>query len=316
MPEPPSPIFTIAAAHASGWTNSALHCAVEGGRLVRPRRGVYAVAAPARTSDPLLAERAAALAYPGLPLSHLSSGRVHGVPLVGRLPGQAQMTTTPRSNADLPGIYVYRARLREHDLVRIDGLLTTSAARAAVDIARHHPLITAVAAIDHILNRRLASAEELRDVFESCRTWPGASRARRALLLSDSRAESPLESISRLTIARLGLRAPELQTTIFDDFDNFIGRCDFYWDEFGVVGEADGRNKYVTADVRTTEKDREERLEDTRLEVARWGWSFVWRDTTSLDRRLRSAFERGTARDDAGQSRRWSAIATPRIAVF
>ena len=26
-----------------------------------------------------------------------------------------------------------------------------------------------------------------------------------------------------------------------------IGRLDFYWDEFGVVGEADGRAKYDDA---------------------------------------------------------------------
>src|SRR5262249_50244 len=100
-----------------------------------------------------------------------------------------------------------------------------------------------------------------------------------------------------LVIARLGLPAPEPQVTILDEFLRVVGRADFYWDEYGVIGEADGRSKYDDRPVLTAEKDRQELLEDLGLVAIRWGWDIAWRRPAVLREKLERGFERGRLRD-------------------
>ncbi|MBE7189534.1 MAG: type IV toxin-antitoxin system AbiEi family antitoxin domain-containing protein, partial [Jatrophihabitans endophyticus] len=238
---PPDPVFTLEHAAAAGWTSSALRHAVRCGRVARVRRGVYTGCGQI---TPAVLDRAAALTFPSIPLSHTSGARVWEVPLVGVRHHRTEMTVAPVGNADLAGVYSYRARVRDHELAVRDGMLVTSPARTVLDLARHHPTLTAVVALDHVLHNGLATADELRDVLDFCRSWPGAARARKAVALCDSRSESPLESLSRLVFPRLGLPAPEPQVLIFDAHGVFVARSDFYWDHVGVVGEADGESKY------------------------------------------------------------------------
>ena len=92
----------------------------------------------------------------------------------------------------------------------------------------------------------------------------------------------------------------------------WLARVDFYWDEFGVVGEVDGKIKYddQPESVLWREKRRQERLEDTGLVVVRWGRAEL--DVLPrLVARLRSAFDRGSRR--AWDERRWVARPTPRL---
>ena len=307
--------FTTSMAHANGWTDSALHHAVEVDTLDRVRRGVYAEHSPVR--DPSRDAAAAALAYPGVPLSHLSSALLRGIPIVGVRVRKPEMTAPPRGPGNIRGVRAHRARVRDHELCVLDGRLCLSAARTVIDLARHYPETTAVVAIDHVLHNELATADEIRDVLDFCRTWPGGPRAVSAARLSDSRSESPLESISRLMIPRLGLAAPEPQVRLFDEFGQLMGRGDFYWDEFGVVGEADGHAKYDDGrEVLVKEKDRELELRRTGLEVVRWYWSHAVSQHAFLVHGLRQGFERGIARDRSGLQRRWTAESTPRIAVL
>lgn len=310
---PASPVFTTAEAYETGWTDSALLCAVRAGRLNRLRRGVYA---PSGSTDPLLAARAIATTHPDLVLSHLTGARMHGIPIVGHRSDLPGVTVPPSTNADIAGAHVHRARLRDHEKMLVDGVLVTAPARTALDVARHFGLDTSVPAIDFVLHNEVASAEELLDAFEFCRTWPGGRRARRALMLSDSRSESPLESISRLAITRLRLPPAEPQVNILDPDGRFVGRGDFYWDEFGVVGEADGYAKYADSQAKVAEDDREGAFDDLNLEVARWGWHRVRREAPLLRRGLCHAFDRGSRRDRVGLPRLWTPASTLRVHVL
>jgi hypothetical protein len=216
------------------------------------------------------------------------------------------LTVPPRTRGDIPGVHPHRAQLRPEDEAVVADTKVTAVARTVCDLARHQPLSTAVAAIDAALYRQFASVEQIRDVLQFCRNWPRARRAHRAVGLSDGRAESPLETISRLVIARLGLPRPEIQKQIFDRYGLLIGRSDFYWDEYGVIGEADGRSKYDGRPVLTREKERQEAFEDLGVAVARWGWEHATRLLPVLKTRLENAFDRGRLRDRSGFPRLWT----------
>jgi hypothetical protein len=300
---PQTPVFTVDEARSLGWTDSALRHGVSRGRLLRVRRGVY-------TSRPTITRETAAVAAvratPNAVVSHRSAALLHGLPLLGAQPSVPELTVRPREPADHPALHLHRASLRPRDIVLIGDTAVTSPARTAVDLARHRPLFTAVAAIDAVLNREMATLEDIEDVLRFCWNWPRIRRAQRAVAVADGRAESPLESVSRLVLPRLGFPPPEPQKRIFDRYGRIIGRSDFYWDDVGVIGEADGRAKYADRDVLTNEKEHQEDYEDLGLVVVRWGWEHAWSRQHVLEARLANGFERGRRRDRSGFVRLWT----------
>ncbi|WP_375482727.1 hypothetical protein [uncultured Jatrophihabitans sp.] len=163
-----------------------------------------------------------------------------------------------------------------------------------------------MAAMDAALHRGTVTPDEIEEVLVRCWNWPSIRRAQRALGLADGRAESPLESVSRLVIGWLRLPAPELQAVVLDRDGRAAGRLDFYWDEWGVAGEADGRGKYTNVGVIVAEKDRQEHLENHGLVFARWGCTDATRHPRSVKQRILNAYERGRARDRSGLPREWS----------
>ena len=193
------------------------------------------------------------------------------------------------------------------DIVLIDSIPVTSVARTLIDLGRHHTTACSVAAIDHALHNGLVTMAEIEESLLRCWNWPRIRRAQRAVRLADARAESPLESISRLVLRWLRLPPPEPQVIAVDQWGYPAGRFDFYWDEYGVAGESDGRAKYVDdPGERDKEKQRQELLEDHRVVFARWGWDEPWRHPQLLKSKLLNAFERGRARDRSGLARLWS----------
>lgn len=236
---------------------------------------------------------------------------MHRLPLVGLPPPVPEVTVPPWGTGDLLGAHLYRATLRPQDIVEIEGCPVTSVPRTVVDLARHRPMATAVAAADFALHEELATLEDVYEVLEFCRGWPGASRAARALRNVDGRAESPLESVSRLVLAWLGLPRPEPQQRIRNDRGVIIARTDFYWDEYGVAGEADGKGKLRTAQDYGHLWDRHEDLDDLGIVVVRWGWTEPVRMPRLLEAKVRRGFERGKRRDALGLPRRWSLAPAP-----
>ena len=300
---PNTPTFTAADLAALGWTRSARRNALEHGRLVRLGHNSFA---PAQEITSELRVRAAAQRYPRSVVSHRSALLMYGLPLVGTPAKLPELTVAPRSNANLAGVHPHRAGLRQSDVVPLAGLLVTSPARTLVDVARTRPVGTSVPAIDAALHAQLVTLDEVDDCLRRCWNWPGIGRAQRAIRLSDGRAESPLESISRLVFGWLRLPPPEPQKWILDQHGRIVARTDFYWDEYGVFGEADGQLKYASGgDALALEKERQELLEDLGLTGCRWGWRHVTRRRDVLRRKVLNAFERGAARDRSGLPRKW-----------
>jgi hypothetical protein len=184
------------------------------------------------------------------------------------------------------------------------------AERTIIDLAREHGVAAGVVAADFALHQGLTTLRSLYESLDLCVRWPGVVAAREAIALASPFSESVLESRSRLKLREFGLPEPEPQARLGNQWGEFVGRVDFYWDEFGVVGEADGDMKYAGTDPAPLlkEKKREQELADLELGVVRWSHGDL-RDFGPVADRLRRAFARGASRPRS--ERRWTVL--PRL---
>jgi hypothetical protein len=235
---------------------------------------------------------AAALALPAAIVSHRSAAVLAELPLL-TLPDRPCVTVPPRMTGDAVAAHLHRAQLPAEQ-IRVAAIPRTSPARAALDTARESGVLEGLVIADAALHLGMTTPTELRMVLDGCRGWPGARFAADVTAFADGLAESPLETVSRWSMRRAGIPAPMLQPEIFDEYGGWLGRGDFYWDEFGVLGEADGRQKLSGADPAPLYelKQRQDLFEDCRLIVVRWGWRDAL-EPARLGRRLLGAFERG-----------------------
>ena len=315
-PLPHPEVFDRSEALRAGWTDSALRHAVRSGRIRRIRSGRFSPTATT-PDDPraaaLLNARLAAIAAQracrGSVLSHASAAIVHGLPLLGTVPIPPTVTVPPNGTGDLVRASLHRATLDDRDVVVRDGVPVTSVARTLVDLGRSSSTASAVAVADAALHGGMVTGSELDAVVIRCWNWPGIRRAIRAIDLADGRAESPLESVSRLVIRWLRLPQPVLQQSVGDENGRFVGRLDFYWDALGVGGEADGRLKYRELGLSLVgEKERQEQLEEAGLVIVRWGWTDPTTRPNRLRTRITSAFARAAALRRSGSPRNWSLL--------
>lgn len=189
--------------------------------------------------------------------------------------------STPRVNRRCEGV--------PDEVWIVDGLATTGLSRTVVDVARFSSFGVAVAMADRALALKRdsdggalaesASRAELLDALASLEVVHGAAKALAVIEFADGDSGSAGESISRVVIYRLGFPRPILQFVFLDSEGRII--VDFWWPEYSLAGEFDGRGKYLRdefthgrspADVVLAEKDRENRLRAQGPTVARWGW--------------------------------------------
>lgn len=296
-------VFTSVQALAEGWTSHALRHGVASGRLERLRPGVYT---PADFEDPVERLRRAAAGFsitnPMVPVSHASAAALFRIQLL-TAPDRVCATFPRGHRGAMPGIHRHRGRLPTTDTGHLGCVRLSNPARCVLDVGHEHGEDAAVVAADSALRLGLTTSAALMTAAASTVDWPRITPIHRAIALADADAESALESVSRLRIAAGGLPRPRLQVPIFDHRGIFLGRPDFYWDEFGVIGEADGMIKY--ADVPgalVAEKRRQSRLERAGLIVVRWGWPDLYSFGVVVNE-LRDAFARGLRPDRA--ARHW-----------
>ena len=266
----------------------------EGG-LVRVRHGAYADEAAASALDKhrqLIAGTVPIMAGE-MVLSHVSAGVLHELP---SWDSTLERVTVLRLSAGhgsrRRNLHVRRAPVGSTEVSEIDGCPVTSLERTAVDLACILGFVRDVSVLDADLHRE-ASLDVMADAVLQARTRRGVATARAALGFADGRSESVGESISRVRMVAARLPVPQLQLNVFDEFDNWLARTDFAWVELGVLGEFDGRVKYVgpsdeVARAILRETAREERLRQQGWVVVRWGWEDL-ADLDGFRRRIEAA---------------------------
>lgn len=243
-------LFTTAEALAAGYGPSEIRSLCSTGRWVRLRRGVLisesdlaAIEQRHRRHDLECLAVLMSLGRGTSFVSHGSAARLWDLPLPRGLDRTIRLTDTEQWRRG-QGWRMVCAPLQPSERWRKGPLRLTSSARTLVDCAREWPLPDAVVAMDAGLLAGRTTLEELRIAAAGVHHWPGASRAVRAAALADGRAESPLETRTRLRIVGTGLPSPALQVEI-RAAGKLIAVVDGWLEEAAVAIECDGKVKYT-----------------------------------------------------------------------
>ncbi|SFL22579.1 type IV toxin-antitoxin system AbiEi family antitoxin domain-containing protein [Geodermatophilus ruber] len=290
----------------TGWSDDELARLVRAGDLVRLRRGAYVdsvlPAGPAAQHRLLVRATMAGLRRSAI-VSHQSAAVLLGLPLWDVALDRVHVTRQPRAWDFTSGVVrCHVARIRDDEIVEVDGLAVTSPVRTALDLARSLPHEAAVVALDAALHAALLSHDELRARLFDVVGTPGSRSAARAVADADARSESVGESRSRVILHRWKLAPSALQFEVRRD-GLLIARTDFAWEDERLVGEFDGRIKYGRllrpgqdpGDAVFAEKRREDGIRDEDWSVTRWVWAELQRPHR-LAAKVRRARERARSR--------------------
>lgn len=116
------------------------------------------------------------------------------------------------------GVIVHEERISADEITFIGELPVTTPVRTALDIARHLARDVAVPHLDALTAATGLTIGEVLDLADKYRGARGIRRARTALALMDSGAQSPEETRLRLLLIDAGLPAPRTQIKVTDGF--------------------------------------------------------------------------------------------------
>jgi hypothetical protein len=282
----PPPVTPLILTRESAAHPRSLPEAARAGILVRIRRGVYVerVVWESLTLEGKYVCRVRALAgaAPDVVMSHHAAAVLHGLPLASGMPARIHVTVDSEPDGrSHPERAMHYATLRPDEVTAVNDIRATVPARTVIDVARVERFGVALAVADAAVRAGLASVEELWDAQWSARARRQSRRVERVIAAVDPRSESVGESLSRAAIIDLGFPAPELQVDLRGR-EGFLGRVDFWWPSHRVVGEFDGRGKYLDGRIRSApsadleilaEKKREDAIRRYVRGFARWDWS-------------------------------------------
>jgi hypothetical protein len=281
--------FTQRDAEKVGVSRDELRILVATAKVRRLLRGVY-VAAGVQDTLELRAEAVAKVVPRGTvvcgrtaawlwgvdALAMSSAGTLPPIEVMGR-PGSARSRRADTSGRTGP--------LLESDVVELSGVLVTTPARTAADLARLLARPDALASLDVLMGLPEMSRELVANVLGRFARYRGVIQARELVDLADPRAESPQESRARLRCVDAGFPCPEPQIEVFDETGDLLARLDMGWRELLKAMEFDGDEGHSTPAQKAHDHARRERVE-------RRGWGLaVVTSEHVLSRSL--AFERG-----------------------
>lgn len=214
-----------------GWSAREIERAVAAGELRRVRRGRYIARREwddlwpeSRHLAHVIATNDSAHAPPVFALT--SAAAVHALALYRvRVPRvHTVYPDAPRRSEG--GVVRHRGDLADSDIVEVGGILCTSVARTAYDLARLASAEVGLVCMDTALSRvggdprrydEPAAEEWLEDMSERMDATGGARGIRQARMLrdiADGRSQQPLEITTKLQLRRLGFRQPGLQIPV------------------------------------------------------------------------------------------------------
>ncbi len=149
-------------------------------------------------------------------------------------------------------------------LKKINGRLATAPAWTAVELARTLRRPRALAVLDAALHCEACTRDELTAVIREQKGRRGIVNVRELIEHADGRAESAMESETRLVFIDGGLPLPELQYEIVDNHGK-LWRVDFAWPAAKVAAEYDSAEWHANPDA-----FKHDRMKVARLQECGW----------------------------------------------
>lgn len=280
-------------------TSDALGTGVNPNRLRRRDLDarVRGVRGSSATSSDLesLCELWAARLPPNAFFSHSTAARLHGVPLPRRLEASESIHVSVEADARAPhaiGLIGHSRFVVAGDVVILGRLRVSSAERVICELANMLDLAELVAAVDYLIHRRRRSTRvgAIVERLEVGDPLTRSRRLRRAIELSDDRAESAPESHLRVLCSLNGLGRPESNWNIVDTVSGRDFRLDLAWPDHLFAIEYHGDYH------RARDQWRRDLTRKSNLEAL--GWRILeltaddLRDEAALTARIRVALSR------------------------
>ncbi|CAN5341051.1 hypothetical protein BH11ACT2_BH11ACT2_10900 [soil metagenome] len=228
-----------------------LTTAVNRGQLVKLRRGAYADAGEWADLDErgkhLLRVRAVlAAAREERPLAGFSAAAVWKM-WVSEFPADVTLLDRWKGGGrSEPGVRRISAAFDSAATYRVDGLLVTSIARTALDVARSTDFTRAIGSLDWALwhkNPWRISHDALFGELEKLPLSVGRRHLETCIRFASPLSDSFGESFGRALMFELGYEAPEQQAKFPAPNGSYF--VDYFWRRLGLIGEFDGKGKYL-----------------------------------------------------------------------
>jgi len=253
-------VITARQALSAGLGRAAVASLERRGEWLRIMPGAYLVDAGLHTAVPLAARvRAALLLHGSTAVAVLdTAARLLGIeglpPWDGRTVHIAVPTELARHQRRPSGVVAHFWKLTNAETSDLRGMPITSAQRTVTDLVLRLDRERAVSVLDSALNRKLILPADLPHLEASAAGRRGVRRSREWWTLADGRAESPLETRTRLVCVD-GKVAPEtLQHPVLDRFGTLLGHADLAWPRRRTLAETDGERYH--SDPGAVYKDR------------------------------------------------------------
>ncbi|MCV7010270.1 hypothetical protein [Mycobacterium gordonae] len=188
----------------------------------------------------------------------LTASAVHGAKWVDP---DAPLEILHTNRNPLPGMKVRGDRIEHDEILWLDGVPVTTAARTALDLGCWYPTNDAVAAIDALLSATDLKPSEVELLVERYPGRRGIRIAKIALELADGGSQSPRETWLRLLLMRAGFPRPQTQIPVCDEFGEPFAYLDMGWEDLKVGAEYDGEQHRIDKRRYAWDLRRQEKIE-------------------------------------------------------
>lgn len=273
-------VFLRREALEHGYDDKDLRAALRGCLITRIRHGAYAPASDWSAADDRRRHQLRAHAVlrshtSPLALSHTSAAVEHGLRLYEPDLRRIHVTSLDGSIArSTPEVVYHTGACTDDDLHAVNGQLAIEPVRAGIEAASLGSVDQGVVVLDSVVDLEMGTLDDVRRKFRELTGQPYSRKLQVVVRLVRKGANSLAETLGRQLMWRHHLPEPVLQFEVYDDRGRLVGRCDFAWPEYGLLGEFDGMQKYgrLRREGETVEQAvvREKTREDALREITGW----------------------------------------------
>ncbi len=227
------------------------------GAWQRVLRGVYRTAEVDPTGQARVIAAQLSMNVHAAAACHDTAAQLHGFAVLEAPDIHVLCRAARRTRA--AGLVVHRAEFHSADVVQVGSVWATTPARTAVDLARTYSRLDAIALLDAALRSGVARSALWAELDRQVGNR-GVRQAAALIPLADGRAQSPMESRTRLRCIDAGLPRPEPQLEV--RVGNSVRFLDLGWRDHKVGLEFESGEWHTGVAAATRDNPRHNLLVD------------------------------------------------------